>query len=103
MALLVLAGSAFALAATLPEGLHYRPWRSILSGLVPLLMLAHFTLYVGPGDRFAYQHLRFLVPSQGLFFDDPVMGYSFAVLLGVAIAAGFVPRATTPQETGVQT
>ncbi len=90
IALLVLAGVAFGLAAMLPERLHFRPTRAVLLGIVPLLMLVHQAMVIGPSSavQFTLRHLHFL---NRVFFFDTSSHYAITVMLGVAIAAGFAP------------
>jgi hypothetical protein len=94
LALLVLAGAVFGLAAMLPAHAGYRPMRALLLGAIPLVMLLYMTIDLGPAAGFVHQHLRFLVSGfgRGQFFFEEGDGLSAVpVLLGVAIAAGFAP------------
>jgi hypothetical protein len=88
--LMVLAGVAFGLAAMLPLRLRYRPLRALLLGIVPLLALIEYTLLAGPAQRFTATHARWFDVHAPLLNDlTSFAPYVLAVLLGVAIVAGF--------------
>jgi hypothetical protein len=93
IALLVLAGVSFGLAAMSPDHFRYRPVRALALGFVPLLMLAYYTIVLGPAALYAAGHLRFLA-RHDFFFIGPeafAVAFALAVLLGIAIASGFAP------------
>jgi hypothetical protein len=86
----VLAGIAFGVGAISPRRLRYRPIRTVILGLVPLLALVELTLSSGPTTVivFTQAHFKYL---GDLYLHDVTSLYYFVapVLLGVSIAAGF--------------
>jgi hypothetical protein len=88
--MLIVSGAAFGLAAMLPRRRSYRPGRAFVLGLVPLLLVAHVTLALGPGRDYTIEHLPFL--DHFLFGFEVEGGRLIApVLLGLALVAGFEP------------
>ncbi len=76
------AGIAFGLAAVLPTRWHYHPISAFILGILPLLVIVHQAMIVGPLSS----------PTWGSFlnhvyFFDTVPAAE--VFLGLAIAAGF--------------
>jgi len=85
--LLVLAGFALGLGAVFPRRLRYHVVSALALGLIPLLLLARAPFLLG----YASPH-RMHLPSwlaQPYFFDTASCEFALAVLLGVALAAGF--------------
>ncbi len=90
--LMVLAGVAFGLAAMLPVRLRYRALRALLLAIVPLLGLVEYTMVIGPAAPFTTAHWHWF-EGHAPFFNDlaSFVPFVLAVLLGVAIVAGFPP------------
>ena len=86
LAFVSLSGFLFTLAAIPPAGWRYRPLTPLLLGLLPLLFIAHFVAF------FAGVEPRFLIQRWVPFYFDILAQFASALLLGVALAAGFVPR-----------
>jgi hypothetical protein len=86
LAFVALSGFLFTLAAIPPAGLRYRPLPPLLLGLVPALFIAHFVAYYSGVEP------RFLITHMEPFYFDTNAQFALAVLFGVALAAGFVPR-----------
>jgi hypothetical protein len=85
--LAVSSGLAFASAAWLPGGrLSYRWGRALLLGVLPLLGLVHFALFL----QFR-QDLPSFLGDHVWFYMSLGPQFALAVMLGVAIAAGFAP------------
>lgn len=92
--LYLLAGLSFGLAMVLPRRVRYRPGRALLLGAIPILLLAHLTVVLGPSSvvKFTQQHLGFVArwpSSNDLLLFESTMGTVVAVWLGLSIAAGF--------------
>jgi len=95
--LAVLSGLAFGLAAWLPSGrLSYRWGRVLLLGVFPLLALVHFALFLQYG-----QDLPSFLGDYVWFYMSLGPQFALAVMLGVAIAAGFAPSERTSSATTV--
>ena len=86
LAFVALSGFLFTLAAIPPAGLRYRPLTPLLLGLLPVLFIAHFAAF------FAGVEPRFLITRWVPFYFDINAQFALAVLFGVALASGFVPR-----------
>jgi len=86
LAFVALSGFLFTLAAIPPAGWRYRPLTPLLFGLLPVLFIAHFVAF------FAGVEPRFLIQRWVPFYFDINAQFALAVLVGVALAAGFVPR-----------
>ena len=85
--LLVLAGFVLGLGAVLPLRLRYRVVPALTLGAIPLLLLARTPFLLG----YAAPH-RVHLPSwftQPYFLAGTSAEFALAVLLGVALAAGF--------------
>jgi hypothetical protein len=95
--LAVLSGLAFGLAAWLPSGrLSYRWGRVLLLGVLPLLAQVHVTLFL----QFR-QDLPSFFGHYVWFYMNLGPQFALAVMLGVAIAAGFAPSERTSGATSV--
>ena len=87
--LAALSGLAFGVAAWLPSGLSYRLGRVLLLGVLPLLALVHFALFLQyPEDLPSFLNRAYFYMNLGPQF-------ALALMLGVAIAAGFAPSERT--------
>jgi len=95
--LAVLSGIAFGLAAWLPSGrLSYRLGRVLILGVLPLLALVHFALFLQYN-----QDLPSFLRDHVWFYMSLGPQFALAVMLGVAIAAGFGPSGRTSGATSV--
>ena len=95
--LAALSGLAFGLAAWLPGGrLSYRWGRVLLLGVLPLLALVHFALFLQYN-----QDLPSFLRDHVWFYMSLGPQFALAVMLGVAIAAGFAPSERTSGDTSV--
>jgi hypothetical protein len=94
--LATLSGVAIGLAARLPSGrLSYRWGRVLLLGVLPLLALVHFGLFLQYGQD---------IPSflnRPYFYMSLGPQFALAAMLGVAIAAGFAPSERTEPSRAV--
>jgi hypothetical protein len=97
--LLALAGLAFGLAARVPFVLRFHAGRAALLAVIPSLCVLEVSVSFGPTGlvTFVAQHARFLwldVSSADVLME---IGNLAAVLLGVAVAAGFVSDEPPPR------